>query len=454
MISKNFLPIINCPTRVTPHSCTLIDNIFCNRVDEVELSGVITTNIFDHYPVFAREKFPTLPEDSISINYRVFSDENLSNFKNSLQDINWNPVLINDDANQAYDLFQSTLLTVFNKHSPIQTKNISSVGKSKPWITPGILSCNSQETTPRKKACQNLERFLTDYHRHRNLLTKVTRTAREQYYHNLLESSSGNSKKVWSNINTILAKNRKASSTSIKLNGIIINEPKVIASSFNSYFNSIPSTLSNNINNNIVTFENYLVDPIPEAENFQLLPIPEITEIITNLMQSNSVGWDNIPTIILKSNINILAPILSNLINKSLAIGLFPKYLKRAKILPIFKIKDNLDITNYRPISILPVISKVYKKVFYNRLYNYFSVNNLLSSSQFVFRSGTSIEHALLKLSDILKLFDQKKVAIANLWISVTRLTVCIIIFYYPNSNDMVSTKLHCNRLQQLPIRP
>ena len=55
MISKYFLPIINRPTGETPHSCTQIDNIFCNRVDEVESSGVITTNISDDYPVFARE---------------------------------------------------------------------------------------------------------------------------------------------------------------------------------------------------------------------------------------------------------------------------------------------------------------------------------------------------------------------------------------------------------------
>ena len=81
MISKNFLPIINRPTRVKPNSCTLIDYIFCNRVDEVESSGVLTRNIFDHYPVFSREKFPTIHEDSISINYRVFSDENLSTLK-------------------------------------------------------------------------------------------------------------------------------------------------------------------------------------------------------------------------------------------------------------------------------------------------------------------------------------------------------------------------------------
>ena len=64
----------------------------------------------------------------------------------------------------------------------------------------------------------------------------------------------------------------------MKLNGIII---KVIASSLNSYFNSIPTTLSNNINNNILTLGNYLVDKIPEAENFQPSSIQEITKIIT-----------------------------------------------------------------------------------------------------------------------------------------------------------------------------
>ena len=88
------------------------------------------------------------------------------------------------------------------------------------------------------------------------------------------------------------------------------------------------------------------------------------------------------------------------LINKSLATGIFPKSLKRAKILPIFKNKDKLDITNYRPISLLPVISKVYEFFFYNRLYNYFFVNKILSSSQFGFKSGASTEHALLKFSD------------------------------------------------------
>ena len=258
----------------------------------------------------------------------------------------------------------------------------SKMGRTKPrkHLSRSDLSWNTRQDFLKKKSPPE-SGTIPEYRSHRNLFTNVTRTQREQYYHNLLECSFGNSKKVFSNTSTILGKNRKSSSTSIKQNVIINNEPEVIASSFNSYFNSIPTTLSNNINNNILTFENYLVDQIPEAENFQPSSIQEITKIITNLKQSNSVGWDNIPTTILKSNINILAPILCNLINKFLAMGVFPKSPKRAKILPIFKNKNKLDITNYRPISTLPVISKVYEKVFYNRLYNYFSVNNLLSKS-------------------------------------------------------------------------
>ena len=109
-------------------------------------------------------------------------------------------------------------------------KNISSFGKSKPWITSVIPAAIRWKRRLEKKPV-----------RIRN--------------HNLLDNSFGNSKKVWSHINTILGKNRKLSSTSIKLYGIIINEPELIASSFNTYFNRIPTSLSNNMNNNILTLK-------------------------------------------------------------------------------------------------------------------------------------------------------------------------------------------------------
>ena len=121
-----------------------------------------------------------------------------------------------------------------------------------------------------KKARSNPDRFLTFYRLQENLLTKLTRAA--QYYRTLLESSVGNSKKIWSNINCILGKKHRSISTTIKLNGINVTEPETIANAFNSYFNSIPITLSDNINNNLKAFS-----IIQETDNFLQTSIHEIT---------------------------------------------------------------------------------------------------------------------------------------------------------------------------------
>ena len=125
-----------------------------------------------------------------------FSDENLSNFRNSLQYANWEPILNNDEANKSYELFQSTLLSLFNDHFPLQTKNIYNKVDRKQWITPGILTSILAKRRLEKKARSNPYRYLTIYWRHKNLLTKVTRTTRDQYYRTLLETSIGNSKKI------------------------------------------------------------------------------------------------------------------------------------------------------------------------------------------------------------------------------------------------------------------
>ena len=124
--------------------------------------------------------------------------------------------------------------------------------------------------------------------------------------------------------------------------------------------------------------------------------------------------------------------------------GLYSKSLK--KILPIFKNIDKLDITNSRPISILHVISKVYEKVFYQKLYNYFSVKTYyhhnLVSDQVLAPNRLYWNFLMIFWSCLIR-----KLAIATTftWISVKRLTVFIILFYYLNSNDMESMQLHCN---------
>ena len=89
-----------------------------------------------------------------------------------------------------------------------------------------------------------------------------------------------------------------------------------------------------------------------------------------------------------------------HIVNQSLCTGIFPDRLKIAKVIPLFKKGDQHVLDNYRPISLLPVISKVFEKIVYNQLFKYFTDNNLFYTSQYGFRSLRSTELASLELID------------------------------------------------------
>ena len=126
----------------------------------------------------------------------------------------------------------------------------------------------------------------------------------------------------------------------------------------------------------------------------------EIHDIIANLKNSTSKGHDNLPMSILKSCNVELCPILASLSNESLSSGVFPDALKIAKVVPIFKMGDTKQVANYRPISVLSNISKIFEKLVYVRLNKYLTENHILHQNQFGFRPKLSTCLALLQLVD------------------------------------------------------
>ena len=99
---------------------------------------------------------------------------------------------------------------------------------------------------------------------------------------------------------------------------------------------------------------------------------------------------------IIKHLSSIIPPILTHLINKSISTGYFPKMLKTARVVPIYKSGESKDVNNYRPISILPIFSKIFEKIVFNQLSNYLNHFKLLSNSQFGFRKSLSTSHAIV----------------------------------------------------------
>ncbi len=136
---------------------------------------------------------------------------------------------------------------------------------------------------------------------------------------------------------------------------------------------------------------------------FQKVSSKEIKDVMKKLNRKKAQGYDEIPTSFTKDGANILAEPLASLINRCLENSLFPSAEKCAKITPIYKSEERSLLDNYRPISILPVLSKVFERVIHGQLYAYLEENDLLSKNQFGFRTKSSTQHAVTKLSDCIR---------------------------------------------------
>ena len=116
------------------------------------------------------------------------------------------------------------------------------------------------------------------------------------------------------------------------------------------------------------------------------------------------MGPNSIPIHVLKIANGFFSNTLCDIINLSFKSGIFPNLCKLAKVIPIFKKDNPLLCENYRPISILPIYSKIFEKVIYKRMYDYLDANNLLYSRQFGFRAKHSTTHALISTTEDIKL--------------------------------------------------
>ena len=118
------------------------------------------------------------------------------------------------------------------------------------------------------------------------------------------------------------------------------------------------------------------------------------------MKRNKSCGIDSLPPNLLRDSANEITYALTYLVNLSLSTPTFPSEWKAAKATPVFKSGNKTDIENYRPISILSVISKIIEREVHSQLYNYLEEGKLISDFQFGFRKGKSTIQAILTISD------------------------------------------------------
>ena len=179
--------------------------------------------------------------------------------------------------------------------------------------------------------------------------------------------------------------------------------PTAIAEGFNSYFSSIAEKLLPKPTPGTKHFSDYLSEPVAQNFIFKSADAVEVICTINSLDTRKGSGPYSIPSDLLKAlKANLCHP-LTSIINMSFATGIYPDQLKIAKVIPIFKKGDKLLVSNYRPISLLSNINKIFEKLVYSRLYSFLELHNCIYELQFGFRARHSTQHALASLTEMVR---------------------------------------------------
>ena len=406
--SNNFLPCITHPTRVSKVSSTVIDNIFTNVIGTKITCGNILTHISDHFPQFAIVENANISYKELEILKSDYSSFNEKNFLSDFSAMDFNYVYNSIDVDCVYNKFLDDITSLVEKHVPTKrcTKKELKL-KAKPWINKRIQKMmrirNQLLRKMKKSKCEDTIKLYKSF---RNRVANEIKDSKLDYYQNFFKANGKNMKKVWTGIKSILSQNdRKHTNISqIKdISGNLISEDIQMSNTFNEYFVNVADKITKTIPRTPNSPLKYLGS---NSENsLYLSPVThfEVEDIISNLDSAKSIGPYSIPVNLLKILKRHISHPLAELVNQSFLKGIFPHKLKVAKVVSIYKKGDPEDVSNYRPISLLPIFSKIYERLMYKRLYSFVICKKIIYPLQFGFQQHNSVDHALISMTEAIK---------------------------------------------------
>jgi hypothetical protein len=309
----------------------------------------------------------------------------------------------------------------------------------KPWITPGLIKCIRHRDKLHQKLKQNPENVILaiSYKRYRNYCNSLLSKLKRQYERSTLQNAK-NIKETWAAIKTITGGSTKNSHAQNLIKGNSVNSVE----SVNKYFSTIGKKLASNITS--IHGRPTNSGNMPRILNSLVLDSPDKAEVETLLMglkNDCAIGWDSISAIFLKMTKDKILQPLTDLFRICFEQGRFPKVFKRSLITPVHKSGDRDVVENYRPISVLPALSKILERMLNNRLVNFLNKFNILSSNQFGFRAGVSTDDAVRGLSEFVTSKLDKKDKCVGIFLDLAK------------AFDTVSIPILVNKLERVGIR-
>ena len=435
--------MINKPTRITEHSATLIDPMLTNKPNSIIYADVIPGPIADHELITINIDIGKPKRKPQIKTFRYLKNYNQNSLCNSILDEAYtlNNILYTDSVDKQVDIFTNVFIKCLDTCAPVVTKEIGR--PSAPWI--------NEEIKVNMKVRDNLQKVLKSdrynvvlqrqYKEQKKSVKLMIQTGKNFFYREKLDNCKHDIAETWKVI--------KSMNSDVKSNLMQENRDTILkkANDFNDYFANVGKNAFEKSQENFNDHQNFndnINGNFNAETSFKLVPVDVNTIILTvkELNNTNAYGSDGIPFKFIRDSLPIISFYITVIVNTSIVTHVFPHQWKHPHILPFYKSGDKDKVSNYRPISLLPILSKILEKVIANQLMSYLETNKLLSNHQHGFRSNLSTESALMQVTD--KLYDnieKKKVSL-------------LLLLDLSKAFDSVSHDILINKCKKLNIDP
>ena len=438
---------------------TGIDHILTNHPKSFQHSGTYETGLSDfHKLTYTVLKMHYSKQQHKVIKYRCYKkfdpDVFRSDLLKELSSIN----LKNDE----FDEFKYLVFKVLEAHAPVKEKYIRY--NQGPFMTNDLRKAiMNRSRLFNKFKKDNSEQNKWAYKKQRNLCVKLLKKAKRTFYNTLDVKKISDNKTFWKTIKpNFTEKTIKDQKITLVENDSVISEDSELAEVFSKYFENVVKNLNiqrpifsqehdDPIANAITNFEQHpSILKIKENRNvcspfsFEPVSLDEITKETLNLDASKATQKSDIPTKIIKQNQDIFSEFIFENVNNVIDTDIYPEQLKWADVKPAHKRGSRTDKENFRPVSILPNISKIYERCLFKQLTNYFK--DLFSKYQCGFRKGFSVANCLLPMIEKWRESLDQGGAYGVLLTDLSKAFDCL-------SHDLLIAKLHAYGLDIKSLR-
>ena len=401
-ISMQMQQLVKQPTRINPHSSTLIDLIITLNVDNIVQSGVQCVGFSDHALVYTVLKGTCrLLKPKVS-KFRSFRFFDKDKFIKDILEVDWSKLYSDDiSVEELWMEFKTKFVELSNIHAPFISVRRKRHGA--PWITNEYILLARERDYFRKKYYQTkLQCHWDKFKGFRNKANNMNKKLKRNFYQNEFLECGSDIKKNWKILKNLLPNKNGAMDVKLVIEGNIITDAEEIASKLNVAFNEVSNRLNEGAPPSVRDIN--ALDTLCQIDKefkFKEISVEFVRNELENINCKKAVGVDGLHPKLLKLAVEYIAAPLAHIFNRSLITSDIPMDFKTARITPIHK-GGAFEISNFRPISILPILSKILEKAVHKQLYDFLNNNKLLSKEQSGFRPLHSTATCVTHIVDFL----------------------------------------------------